>query len=1032
MNILVVDDDNNSRIYKEKALKSLKNAISTPTLLVIVFLLSLSSFITVWLAPSALYTTINIEEYLVFHNITEFFSVMVSLSIFGLGWFTYDQSKNRYALFLSCAFLAIGLIDFMHMLSFPGMMPFISPNNTNKAILFWISGRLFSALAFLASALILMYHKDSKWLKKTVLLVFALFIPAMTFVGVIFYPANLPAMFIDGSGLTPFKIYSEYTINALLTLAFIAYWKLFSRTGEKIHILFMAALIISIFSEFAFTLYKSAYDTYNMLGHVYKVFAFLLFYYGLFMSSIKYPYTELTKTIGKLREKTDELDNFFSNALDLFCIADTDGNFHKLNKEWETTFGYRLEDMESKRFLDLIHPDDMKATLEAISKLEAQKEVLNFINRYRCKDGSYRWIEWRSAPSGKLIYAAARDITQRKIAEEALRESEAKFRTMTENSPMAIYMSTGVEQVAQYLNPTFIRLFGYTLEDVPTVAQWWPLAYPDENYRRKISKEWNQKVARAIKTHSEIEPMEVEVTCKDGSKKYISWGYISTGIQNWAFGLDLTERKQAEEYIRHRNENLAALFNISNTLASAKDLKTVLQKTTDCITELMDMKSAAIYILEEGSLYLQATTPSLDPNMPDMFRRASLADHPHIRDSMSTGKPILLPDARFADLTEAERTISEARGLRTVLYLPLIAEAKAMGTLIVATIEEPRAVSEMEIEMCETMANMAALNIEKSRLYESIQLFAADLEHQMAERKLAEEELRKHRDHLEQLVKERTILLTEKTDKLAQNQSAMMDFIEELNKTNAELTIAKERAESADKLKSIFIASMSHELRTPLNSIIGFSGMTLMGLSGELNEDQRDNLTRVARSADHLLSLITDVIDISKIEAGRIEVFPELFSLAGLINEAVGTIQPQAKDKSLDLVVDVPNDIEMNTDRKRLLQCVINYMSNAVKFTDVGKVTIQAREVNDDVEILVIDTGIGIAQKDIPKLFEAFERLETHLKVKAGGTGLGLYLTKKMATELLHGSVEVKSIEGKGSTFTLRIPKILRIEGETK
>lgn len=281
----------------------------------------------------------------------------------------------------------------------------------------------------------------------------------------------------------------------------------------------------------------------------------------------------------------------------------------------------------------------------------------------------------------------------------------------------------------------------------------------------------------------------------------------------------------------------------------------------------------------------------------------------------------------------------------------------------------------------------------------------------IVQRKRTEEELQRHRDHLEELVKERTQSLAKRTD--------------ELNKANIKL-------KELDKLKSMFIASMSHELRTPLNSIIGFTGMTLQGLSGQLNEEQMDNLTRVNRSAEHLLSLITDIIDISKIEAGRVEVFIEPFTLSEIISEAVSTIQPQVKQKGLVLETDVPVDIKMKTDRKRLMQCIINYISNAVKFTEVGKVRVLAKDADGDVEISVIDTGIGISEKDMPRLFEAFERIDTHLRVKAGGSGLGLYLTKKMATELLHGSVGVESIEGKGSTFSIRIPKMLKKEGEMK
>ncbi|MBU1639124.1 MAG: transporter substrate-binding domain-containing protein [Proteobacteria bacterium] len=245
-----------------------------------------------------------------------------------------------------------------------------------------------------------------------------------------------------------------------------------------------------------------------------------------------------------------------------------------------------------------------------------------------------------------------------------------------------------------------------------------------------------------------------------------------------------------------------------------------------------------------------------------------------------------------------------------------------------------------------------------------------------------------------------------------------------------ELEEANVHLQSLDKLKSMFIASMSHELRTPLNSIIGFTGIILQGMTGEINERQKDQLGRVYRSAKHLLSLITDVIDISKVEAGRIEVYPEPCSLTELIDAAVENIQPQLKAKNLTLEIDAPAGLQLITDRKRLLQCLINYLSNAVKFTEQGGVRFKATDLGDHVEIAVTDTGIGIARADLPKLFEAFERLETHLRVKAGGTGLGLYLTKKIATELLEGEIWVESEDAKGSTFGIRIPKTLVKHGE--
>ena len=225
-----------------------------------------------------------------------------------------------------------------------------------------------------------------------------------------------------------------------------------------------------------------------------------------------------------------------------------------------------------------------------------------------------------------------------------------------------------------------------------------------------------------------------------------------------------------------------------------------------------------------------------------------------------------------------------------------------------------------------------------------------------------------------------------------------------------------------DQLKSMFIASMSHELRTPLNSIIGFTGIIIQGMTGPLNDKQQDHLRRVYNSAKHLLALITDVIDISKIEAGKIDVFPEDIILSEIVDEAVINIEPQLKEKNLELKISVPHGLQMHTDRKRLLQCIINYLSNAVKFTEVGSITISARKFDEKVEILVTDTGIGISLPNQSKLFEAFERLDSHLRVKAGGTGLGLYLTRKLAAEILDGEILVRSRQGKGSTFGLRLP----------
>jgi len=233
---------------------------------------------------------------------------------------------------------------------------------------------------------------------------------------------------------------------------------------------------------------------------------------------------------------------------------------------------------------------------------------------------------------------------------------------------------------------------------------------------------------------------------------------------------------------------------------------------------------------------------------------------------------------------------------------------------------------------------------------------------------------------------------------------------------------ANQQLQAVDKLKSMFIASMSHELRTPLNSIIGFSGLLTQGVLGELTIKQKDSLQRINRAGNHLLGLISDVIDISKVEAGRLDAFPEKLLLKEVVDEAIESIRPLANAKSLALEVRADTWPELTTDRKRLMQCLLNYLSNAVKYSEQGKIILTVRVIDNSIEISVKDTGIGIDEKDIPRLFEAFERMDSHLRIEAGGAGLGLYLTKKIAEEILHGKVSVESQINEGSKFVLVIP----------
>jgi protein-histidine pros-kinase len=276
------------------------------------------------------------------------------------------------------------------------------------------------------------------------------------------------------------------------------------------------------------------------------------------------------------------------------------------------------------------------------------------------------------------------------------------------------------------------------------------------------------------------------------------------------------------------------------------------------------------------------------------------------------------------------------------------------------------------------------------------------LELEVAERRRSEQEIVRLNAGLESRVRERT---------------------SELQKSNEELTLAREEADNANRAKSDFLSNMSHELRTPLNAVIGFTGTLLMRLPGPLNTDQETQLRTVQASARHLLALINDLLDLAKIEAGKIELNPEPTLCAEVLTNVAAALRPLAETKGLALVVEPPDaELTVRIDRRALRQIVLNLVNNAIKFTEHGSVRLAAVPCAAGVEIRVHDTGVGIRNADQARLFKAFTQVES-LTRQQEGTGLGLHLSQKLA-DALGGTIVCESEFGRGSTFTLRLPQI--------
>ena len=458
-------------------------------------------------------------------------------------------------------------------------------------------------------------------------------------------------------------------------------------------------------------------------------------------------------------------------------------------------------------------------------------------------------------------------------------------------------------------------------------------------------------------------------------------GYLAHAFEQMRKSLRryLTSLEQHEAALQRKVEETTTLYEIGQEItaqvALAPTLHLIVERARDLL--LAEVCLLALRQAESDTFAIQAYSGAV----PQVLARLRFRSGEGLGGRVvATGLPLIVynyqeeyPDSPFLEI------IQDA-GLRSAVAVPLKARAVVIGVLYLHS-RTPGKFHEEDRQLLSALADQAAIALENAKLYEQVRQYAEELESKVAVR------------------------------------------TRELQEVNRQL-------ETASRHKSAFLANMSHELRTPLNSIIGFSEVLLDEALGALPpEEQREFLGNILSSGRHLLTLINDILDLSKVEAGRMELYPEAFAVAEVIRGVLHTIQPLAARKAIGVEEAIEPGLPIVVaDLGKVKQILYNLLSNAVKFTpEQGRIGVRAARRHEEVWFAVWDTGIGITPEDQGRIFAEFQQVETTAARQYEGTGLGLTLAQKFV-ELHGGRIWVESAPGQGSTFTFTLPVILKTQ----
>ena len=763
----------------------------------------------------------------------------------------------------------------------------------------------------------------------------------------------------------------------------------------------------------------------------------------------------LGRDFTELHQVLEERERFFSVGADLLSIGTFDGSLTWVSPSWEKTLGWTTEELTSHPWLYFVHPDDHEKTLSVGQELIAGVELVSFENRYRCKNGSYRWISWRSRPfiSEKLIYGAAIDVTERKEAQEAAEEQSLLLKAITDNASVSLFIMDE-NQHCVFMNPAAEKLTGFSFDEVFGRA-----LHDIIHHTRPDGSHYPLEecpIDRAFPENNQEQGEEVFVH-KDGhfyTVAYTASPMRSAGkIRGTVIEVqDISVRKGALEALRESEERFRTLVEqVRDHAIFRSDIEGRPTTWNEGVRQVLGFEEHEF--INQEIIPIIFTPEDLEKNVPSLEleeakKTGSASDDRWMRHK--DGTRIWISGMTYAvynkkgqisgygkvmrDMTNAKRAEEalekEQARLRAVLdNIPVavvLAEAPS-GKIVMANkrteeiFRHPVFYSNDYNSYHEWESYHADGRRTESHEYPLAKVFATGESYQNEYHYQRGDGTRAWVRIMGAPIKDRdgnliaAVVAITDIDAEKQEQERREQLLETERSARAE-------AERVGKMKDEFLATLSHELRTPLNAILGWSQIIRKG-----NIDAariRQGLDTIQRNVRAQSQLIEDLLDMSRIISGKIRLNVQPVDIKSVIEAALETVRLSAEAKGVQLQTVFDQFIGViSGDPARLQQIIWNLLANAIKFTPRnGKVQIVLERVDSRMEISVIDTGLGIKPEFLPHVFERFSQADGSITRKHGGLGLGLSIVRGL-TELHGGTVRVKSDgEGMGATFTVSLP----------